>query len=68
MLVELGRILVRQEEECPPAQAVADAVQGRAGLAGIGGGAGERAPFRREVSDWAGEGAVGMGRLRRLGR
>ena len=34
--LELGRVLVRQEEEGPPAQAVADAVEGGAGLAGFG--------------------------------
>ena len=36
---ELGRLLVGQEEECPAAQAVADAVERGAGLAGSGGGA-----------------------------
>ena len=37
---ELGGVLVGQEEECPPAQAVAHAVEGGAGLADFGGGAG----------------------------
>ena len=58
--LELGRILVRRRQKVRPHRPWRTPLRAEWALPASLAGPADRAPFRREASDWAGEGVVGM--------